>query len=458
MNEVVAVSFAAMGAVFTLLAAVGIVRMPDLFTRMQTATKATTLGVACVMLAAAVHFGDLGTVVRAVLIIGFLFFTAPVAAHAVGRAAYFDGVPLWHGSEIDELRERYERVTHRLRSQSDVAGRVGRAAPHAMTSGGIPQGEDDMKTSSRPRVRPQGARFERILVYGVPPHDAPILLRQAIPIVTPGKTVIRLLEPSAASQLVRIGVEPLDQIVDSLTRLRVPVRRETADVATVDEIVQLAIRGKHDLVLKAISAERPQRTLTQIDLALVRQCPCPVWFVECAEPRPPRRIVAAIDPEADEAARRVLAHRVAVAAKALAATMNADLHLFHAWVAFGDQLLRNRMSAADLDEYVGAAYARAQQSAAHILEGSELDLRPGHVHFRKGEFNQALPGFLEEGDFDLVVMGTRGRTGWLDSIIRPHAESVLVHTRVSVLVVSARQSSPGTDFDSPTFPDRAAIR
>jgi multicomponent Na+:H+ antiporter subunit G len=120
MSDIVTASFVGIGALFTLLAAVGIVRMPDLFTRLQTATKASTLGVTCVMLAAAVQFGDLGSVARALLIVGFLFFTAPVAAHAIGRAGYFDGVPLWQKSEVDELRERYERRTHRLRSRSEL--------------------------------------------------------------------------------------------------------------------------------------------------------------------------------------------------------------------------------------------------------------------------------------------------------------------------------------------------
>jgi multicomponent Na+:H+ antiporter subunit G len=55
-----------------------------------------------------------------VLITGFLFFTAPVAAHAIGRSAYFDGVTLWDRTELDELRERYERDTHLLRSRSVV--------------------------------------------------------------------------------------------------------------------------------------------------------------------------------------------------------------------------------------------------------------------------------------------------------------------------------------------------
>jgi multicomponent Na+:H+ antiporter subunit G len=112
----ITIALLATGGAFALLAAVGIVRMPDLYMRMQAATKAATLGVACVMLASAVHFGDLGTTARALLVVFFLFLTAPVAAHTIARAAYFVGAPLWEGTVTDELRDRYEKRTHHLRS------------------------------------------------------------------------------------------------------------------------------------------------------------------------------------------------------------------------------------------------------------------------------------------------------------------------------------------------------
>jgi len=104
-----------LGASFLLLAAVGIARMPDLFSRMQTAAKAATLGAGCIVLAAALHFGSAGVTVRVLLITAFLFLTAPIAAHVIARAAYFVGVPLWEGTIVDELRGRYDQATHELR-------------------------------------------------------------------------------------------------------------------------------------------------------------------------------------------------------------------------------------------------------------------------------------------------------------------------------------------------------
>jgi multicomponent Na+:H+ antiporter subunit G len=109
----------AVGGAFMLIAAVGIVRMPDLFTRMQAGTKAGTLAIGCILLAVAVHFDDFGVGARAVLVIGFFVLTAPVAAHVIARAAYVVGVPLWEGTVRDELRGRYDPDTHELRSGLD---------------------------------------------------------------------------------------------------------------------------------------------------------------------------------------------------------------------------------------------------------------------------------------------------------------------------------------------------
>ena len=62
-----------------------------------------TLGCGLVLLAVAVHFGELGIVSRALAAIAFLLFTAPVGAHMIARAAYRTGVPLWERSLTDEL-------------------------------------------------------------------------------------------------------------------------------------------------------------------------------------------------------------------------------------------------------------------------------------------------------------------------------------------------------------------
>lgn len=99
------------GAFFVLVAALGLVRMPDVYIRMHAATKAGTLGAMLILAAAAVHGADLGITARAVAAITFLLITAPVAAHLIGRAAYLGGVPLWSGSIADEWGASPQKTT-----------------------------------------------------------------------------------------------------------------------------------------------------------------------------------------------------------------------------------------------------------------------------------------------------------------------------------------------------------
>jgi multicomponent Na+:H+ antiporter subunit G len=92
------------GSAFALLAAIGVLRMPDVFTRMQASTKASTLGLGCLAVGAALQFGDVASIIRLASIGAFLLLTTPVSAHVIARAAYRAGVPLWEGTVLDERR------------------------------------------------------------------------------------------------------------------------------------------------------------------------------------------------------------------------------------------------------------------------------------------------------------------------------------------------------------------
>ena len=111
MSEQVSAALLVAGAFFMLLAGLGMLRLPDLFMRLQAATKAATLGLGCMLLAVAIHFQDLAVTTRALLVIAFVFITAPVAAHMIARAAYAVGVPLWEGTITDEMRQNAARET-----------------------------------------------------------------------------------------------------------------------------------------------------------------------------------------------------------------------------------------------------------------------------------------------------------------------------------------------------------
>jgi multicomponent Na+:H+ antiporter subunit G len=103
--EVLEVAILLLGLAFCLLAGVGIVRMPDIFTRMQASTKAGTLGIACIIAAVAIHFGDAITALQAGLVIAFLFLTAPIASHLIARSVHFYGVYGWDANALDEMTD-----------------------------------------------------------------------------------------------------------------------------------------------------------------------------------------------------------------------------------------------------------------------------------------------------------------------------------------------------------------
>ena len=108
MSDIITAACLVGGALFALAAAIGLLRLPDVFIRMHAATKARTLGVGLIMAAVAAHFGETGVITRAIAGIAFLIITAPVAAHLIGRAAYREGVPMWTGTVLDEWRQHAE--------------------------------------------------------------------------------------------------------------------------------------------------------------------------------------------------------------------------------------------------------------------------------------------------------------------------------------------------------------
>ncbi len=108
--QILAAVLLVLGAFFMLLGALGLARFPDVYLRMQATSKASTLGVALMMLGVACQAGSWAVTSKALLIIAFFFLTSPVAAYVMARAAYFKGTPLWEGTQQDELRPRRESL------------------------------------------------------------------------------------------------------------------------------------------------------------------------------------------------------------------------------------------------------------------------------------------------------------------------------------------------------------
>lgn len=113
MNELITSLLLVLGGLFSFVAALGMLRLPDTITRMHAATKAGTLGVGLILVAEAAFYHEIGITLRALAAITFLLLTAPVAAHLIGRAAYHSGIKLWKKTWIDQLKDVYPQARSR---------------------------------------------------------------------------------------------------------------------------------------------------------------------------------------------------------------------------------------------------------------------------------------------------------------------------------------------------------
>jgi multicomponent Na+:H+ antiporter subunit G len=106
------VVLAGVGLAFSLSGAVGVLRMPDVYCRIQCSSKNVTMGALPLLLAVVVAKGPVSPYgSRALLLAVLLLVINPVASHALARAAYKTGVPMWPGAVADVPARRREGGT-----------------------------------------------------------------------------------------------------------------------------------------------------------------------------------------------------------------------------------------------------------------------------------------------------------------------------------------------------------
>ncbi len=103
MNALISDLFLLLGSFFILVAAVGVLRFPDFYTRLHASTKVVTLGGVGIFIGAALSFGTPLAVSRLVLITAFFFLTAPLSAYLIARSGYLRGLPFYRDAgSVDE--------------------------------------------------------------------------------------------------------------------------------------------------------------------------------------------------------------------------------------------------------------------------------------------------------------------------------------------------------------------
>jgi len=102
------------GVAFNFLGCLGLIRFPDVYNRLQSATKCVTLGTCSILLGVMIHFGFVEAGVKALIAIPLLFFAATVGAHALVRGSYHAGIKLGKKSVRDDYKEIIKQQEHEI--------------------------------------------------------------------------------------------------------------------------------------------------------------------------------------------------------------------------------------------------------------------------------------------------------------------------------------------------------
>lgn len=104
-NELAGLALIVIGVLFDISGCIGLVRLPDVYNRIQASTKCVVLGTTLVLLGAVIWLGTAAAIVKGLVCVLFILITSATAAHALSRAAHRSGVDLWEDSVIDLYAE-----------------------------------------------------------------------------------------------------------------------------------------------------------------------------------------------------------------------------------------------------------------------------------------------------------------------------------------------------------------
>jgi multicomponent Na+:H+ antiporter subunit G len=111
MSDVIGYILISIGILFNLFGCIGLVRFPDVYNRLQAATKCVTLGTILLLVGVAVISANGPMGAKAIVCAVFILITSPTAAHAIAKGAYASGVSLWEKSVVDKYAQEKKNET-----------------------------------------------------------------------------------------------------------------------------------------------------------------------------------------------------------------------------------------------------------------------------------------------------------------------------------------------------------
>ena len=224
----------------------------------------------------------------------------------------------------------------------------------------------------------------------------------------------------------------------SETEFPVQIEVESGSTPAV-RIIRHVLKHAHDLVIKDAERNQGARGFAAMDMELLRKCPCPVWL---SRPIPKHRgdikLAVAIDPQSHEPEGRDLSLRLLQLSRSLADTCSGELTIIACWDYPLEEYLRNNswinMPDDELIQTVIKAQTQHRAALNKTMKQSGIGGKVQVQHVR-GRADQIIPQFIADGDIDILVMGTVGRTGIPGFIIGNTAENVVQKLSCSLLAL-----------------------
>ena len=311
--------------------------------------------------------------------------------------------------------------------------------------------------------------FKNILYLAEPGLDQTAALARAVSLAENNQARLTLLqvgEPPRAGLLVEHGtLEAQDRMAASLEALAAPWRERLAinievrlGVPFLVAIQEVLAEGR-DLIIKLASPETGllDRLLGGMDLQLLRKSPCPVWILSPRDRENYRRILAAVnfDPWRPELENDALNRRILELSSALALADFAELHLVHSWEPLSEGMMRlwsDPDDVAKIADSVNTELLRHQEGFERVLHklrgwigADAYDYLKPIPHLLRGSAPETIPELVDRLQFDLVVMGTAGRSGISGLIIGNTAEAILGQLKCALLAIKPQgPASPVT--------------
>ena len=308
-------------------------------------------------------------------------------------------------------------------------------------------------------------RFKNILYLAEPGLDETAALARAVSLAENNQARLILLHvsepPRAGILLVESGTlearaaELRERMAASLEAMAAPWReRVTIDIqvclgAPVLVAIQEVLAEGLDLIIKLARPETGflDRFLGGTDLQLLRKAPCPVWILSPQDQDRYHRILAAVDfdPWRPELENDSLNRRILELSSALALADFAELHLVHSWEPLSEDMMRlwsDPDDVAKIADSVNTEHLRHQEGFERLLHklrgwigADAYDYLKPSPHLLRGSAPETIPALVKQLKFDLVVMGTAGRSGITGLVIGNTAEAILSQLRCALLAV-----------------------